>query len=303
MLKNKKRILLDPCMYELSNMGASEEVEYAHFYYLSRILDFINENLDVLFDLYEGAPYYPDGEIRPPLTRYHYIDYQLTFIYSAIQNKINYDEYIELAPYLLSTIKSDFFFPENSALKEGFLKYITYIAAQELELFMFIGQQNHNVSIPLLFALNEDSKFETIPICDPELDCNNQLYRALKETGSNDIFPYSTLCTKINQMYMKESQAGIDQSQRMAKILTFGKEAALRNGYQYNQILSNRNSTSTSKRVIFNRHKQPHYYLSLDFESGGFEVFDHKGDHLGQYSFDGRFNKAATPESHKIKIQ
>ena len=37
-----------------------------------------------------------------------------------------------------------------------------------------------------------------------------------------------------------------------------------------------------------------------DFESGGFEVFDTNGQHLGQYSFDGVRTKLPAPNTHKL---
>ncbi len=41
-------------------------------------------------------------------------------------------------------------------------------------------------------------------------------------------------------------------------------------------------------------------YISIDFKHGFFEFHDYRGDHLGEYRFNGEFNSEADP-SHNLK--
>ncbi len=68
-----------------------------------------------------------------------------------------------------------------------------------------------------------------------------------------------------------------------------------------NDYLSMLNSRKQrSMRAVYSKLRKSPTYLSLDFESGGFEVFDKNGLHLGQYSFDGARTKVPAPDTHKL---
>lgn len=81
-----------------------------------------------------------------------------------------------------------------------------------------------------------------------------------------------------------------------------GKKVCEQNYYQYEGELStNEQKACGSLREIYsivkNGEKQ---YISLDFHKGMFEFHDKKGIHLGEYLFDGTFNKKAE-KSHDFK--
>ncbi len=78
-----------------------------------------------------------------------------------------------------------------------------------------------------------------------------------------------------------------------AIIQEMAKNVAEINGYKYNQELSSHNQkTARSMRLIFEAGRgNGKIYLSTDFETGAFEVCDYRGNHLGEYSFNGKRTK------------
>lgn len=92
-----------------------------------------------------------------------------------------------------------------------------------------------------------------------------------------------------------------DHKEMTAYCKEIGKKVCQQNYYQYEGELStNEQKACGSLREIYsivkNGEKQ---YISLDFHKGMFEFHDKKGIHLGEYLFDGTFNKKAE-ESHNL---
>lgn len=57
------------------------------------------------------------------------------------------------------------------------------------------------------------------------------------------------------------------------------------------------------KRVIFGGGKgKDKIYLSIDFETGGFEVCNYLGEHIGEYFFDG-IEISGKKAGHNIKVK
>lgn len=93
-----------------------------------------------------------------------------------------------------------------------------------------------------------------------------------------------------------------DHKEMTAYCKEIGKKVCEQNYYQYEGELStNEQKACGSLREIYgivkNGEKQ---YISLDFHKGKFEFHDKKGIHLGEYFFDGTFNKKAE-ESHNLR--
>ena len=78
-------------------------------------------------------------------------------------------------------------------------------------------------------------------------------------------------------------------------ILDYGRNVAERNFYTHDVKLSGLNSSANKKRVIYYAGTGKHrIYLSIDMETGGFEVCDYMGYHLGEYFYDGSKRKKAS---------
>lgn len=135
------------------------------------------------------------------------------------------------------------------------------------------------------------------PISNPEIDCSGQIASIMINQASDELFPNKHYCSLLNVDFLKRRHI----EDRKALISKIGDEVAFCNGYSKNNHLSMLNSKKQkSLRTIYSKFARTPTYLSLDFESGGFEVFDKNGQHLGQYSFDGVRTKLPAPNTHKL---
>jgi hypothetical protein len=92
--------------------------------------------------------------------------------------------------------------------------------------------------------------------------------------------------------------------EKIAIIGTIAKQVALINGYHYNEVISKLNSNAGQIRQIYSAGKNKNkIYLSVDFETGGYEVCDFLGTHLGEYWFDGTQAQNDKPQDHSISIK
>lgn len=82
-----------------------------------------------------------------------------------------------------------------------------------------------------------------------------------------------------------------------------GTQICKTNFYVYEEKLTkDERKASGSSRKIFSliNKKGEKQYISIDFAHGMFEFLNHKGDHLGEFRFNGMPNKPANP-SHSLK--
>lgn len=199
--------------------------------------------------------------------------------------------------YIPSELVTLYDYPEHSETKESFLRYITYLVLSKREFLLFIGLANKNKPHPFIFSVTEDFQIDTIPISEPEVDCSGQIASIIVNQTADELFPNKHYCSSLNTNFLKERHTG----DRKALIIKIGDEVASRNGYIKNDYLSMLNSRKQrSMRAVYSKLRKSPTYLSLDFESGGFEVFDKNGLHLGQYSFDGARTKVPAPDTHKL---
>lgn len=290
------KVALSPCIFELMSSSETEETEIAHLTHLQSVLSFL-QKLNVEFDLYENAPYFPDSQKRPPISRYHFHRVSCSLLYSKIQRKIAYSPIISLETYEESEIVSDYSYPENSETKESFLKYITYLSKHSLMYLLFIGLPNCEKPKPFKIRLPDGKMTEKMPIFRPISDCSGQVSSVISISDGPDAFPNKMLCFALNEEFLQKRYT----ASKIPLIVKYGTEAALRNGFTENKHLSVINSKKQGNmRKVYSRAGKYPMYLSLDFESGGFEVFDCKGVHLGQFSFSGIQVKSSEPKTHKL---
>lgn len=123
------------------------------------------------------------------------------------------------------------------------------------------------------------------------------------------IFPAIDICHGYEEL-----RAEVLKSFSNDKISSFdkiGTEVAARNHYDYDNKLTQINKRKAKKdkngqeprRKVFKNTKGEIYYLSIDFENGGFEVFNKNTKYLGQYKFSGVFEKKSDPNNHKLYLK
>lgn len=138
---------------------------------------------------------------------------------------------------------------------------------------------------------------------------NNNTLIHISEPNFTNKFPAKDLCNGFNgwRSEILKPSYGRDKISDFTKI---GFEVALRNHYIYDPHLSALNKKKAKKdkngnhpkRQVF-KNKKKDVYLSIDFENGGFEVYDKNARHQGQYKFNGDFEKSSDENSHPLYLE
>ena len=205
------------------------------------------------------------------------------------------DEYVDLDSIPLADLPTSFHIGTDP-ICNAFRSYLSYLNGRDAVLF--IGEDNFSVPRPI--EVHAESIFEIITSTYIDLELSNVLLPYLKDVGDCDaIFPRAAFCSKYNDhVLQKIQQQNLNQSDKNALFENVGKVVATYNMYTKNTRLSTINSTRNKRRIVYEKCQGKKYYLSLDLESGGFEVFDRQYRHLGQFSFSGIKNKPADPIHH-----
>ena len=196
---------------------------------------------------------------------------------------------------------------------------------------MFIGKIEYIISkhptsiiiIPLIYSkMNRELQFKEydkriyfIGNFDEEVDSNiaawikNNRLIHIDNSNINCKFPAKEICNGYNEWrseILKPSYYG----DKIADFTKIGLEVASRNNYVYDSQLTALNKKKSKhdkkgrppKRQVFKNQKCD-IYLSTDFENGGFEVYDKHANHLGQYKFNGDFEKEPDTNSHPLYLK
>ena len=209
---------------------------------------------------------------------------------------------------------------ESFGFSKAFIGKIHYLKEVET---------NSSIIVPLCFNQTDDA----LPVkgyldfvyyignFDRELNSNIAMWIQNNELISipvpckNEMFGGKELCDG----YDKRRSGILKSFQLDTKKSLFeqiGTEVALRNHYVYDSKLSALNKRKAKpvrdkttgeitkpKRKVFKSSAGEMFYLSLDFENGGFEVFDKNAKFLGQYRFNGKFEKKSDPNTHKLYLK
>ena len=117
-----------------------------------------------------------------------------------------------------------------------------------------------------------------------------------KPTHENPL-PNSDLCKAYSAIRVELIATGLADIPNFKRI---GREVALRNGYAFNPYLTRINDEAI--REIFTSPSRPIIHISTDIEHGAFEVFNEKGNHLGEFSYEGKMTQGPSKD-HTIKLK
>lgn len=276
--------------------GSSPQEELAHYLELSKVMSILLDYCDVRFDYYIKAPY-ESYKMDIPVYKNNLTlnNLVMTNIFAKLQKMLG-KEYVDLEQIEPVKLISDMRIPEVEG-KEAFLRYLNYVKNHAI---MFIGKENYNLERP--FRFKGDTEFEVDISHAATIETTDVLFKYLRRDINNDeIFPMMSLCKEYNDYVVKEIQnKKMNQNEKIALFEKIGSVVAKYNFYTKDQVLSVKNSTRDKKRIIYTKNIGAEYHLSLDLESGGFEVFDKNYVHKGQYNFSGQLAKKAQPQSHKL---
>lgn len=289
------KVALSPCLMYFDNDADNIDKHYA---LLSDTINFIFNNFQktMEFDYYCGAPY-ENYTINPPDYKMslHFFS-QINQLFSRVQlmvskDQINLDNYTEVCPM------DNYKLPEID-YSHTFLKYINYILKNKKDSILFLGKPNYTLNTPVKF------KEGILPAVK---NIKNELYKEFNDLYAVDctdeIFPKKEACRKANAIVLKKCNK-ISKEEKRAIYIKYGRLIAGRNNFIYDTKLSQLNSKiQKQERKIYKSSSKPIFYLSLDFESGGFEVFDKNCKHLGQYNFSCDKVKKSDPNNHKLYLK
>lgn len=271
--------------------------------YLSKVVNFISKYLSKKPYAYTNYFISIMYKIRDyPLNRFSNYRSQLVKIQKQILNNVNYSELLLIESSTPAQPDFQISFPDCDS-KDAFLKTISYAYDHQIELILFFSEKNQVFERPVYFSY-QSFKLNYYPIYDPFTDFNFQLIKYLLQSEKLNIFPTDMnpfpncfICREYNELISKLTQT-YDKYETLSKI---GIEVAMRNNYVLDEELSKINQHySQAKRTVFRSNGNSSLYISIDYESGGFELFDRSGIHQGQYSFSGNKIKEASPIDHKL---
>ena len=299
------KLILDPGLFEISeNLNRNEQME--HFYYLAETIDFIGDFVDGAIDSYNGAPYsyyLEEQEDReeyhePPITRSLIIKNKYVNIKKKLLRFLKEGQMIDLGESAIFDCSMQF--ESNSITTNAFKKYLYYLLIQTSScspFLLLLSKVNEHLAPTVRVFFDNTTK--TIPsISNPASDCNQIIGPFLKScSDENDLFPQKSACHQLNDCFLYQTH-GLELSQRKAICIKYGRETASRNGYKQNPTLSKKNA-----QYIVYVHENGQYFLSIDLEHGGLEMFARQGthaQHLGEYDYSGGFSKEAQPQTHRL---
>ena len=192
----------------------------------------------------------------------------------------------------------------------GKIKYILSISEDNIVVIPYIKDRRHRE----LQQKQLNDKIFFIGNFDQEVDSNIKRWIQQDELiqisvpSFNNKFPASVLCNGYNE-WRSEILRSNSIDDKIATLHKIGMEVAERNKYTYDSKLTALNKRKAKKRdgqspkrQVFKSPKLD-VYLSTDFENGGYEVYNSKPDHQGQYKFNGDFEKEADDNSHPLYLK
>ena len=137
---------------------------------------------------------------------------------------------------------------------------------------------------------------------------NNNIIH-IADPNFDNKFPAKDLCNGYDKWRSEILQPNY-KGDKISDFTQIGSEVAIRNNYIYDIHLTSLNKRKAKKdkngnapkRKIFRSQKND-VYLSIDFENGGFEIYDKNANHLGQYRFNGEFEKDSKNKAHPLYLK
>jgi len=274
------KILLDPLLYWFHNSPNNE----VNLSYLNKVTSIIENYFDIKYvssknfiQILQRLNKEPFSTTSKPQS-----DMRKAIIKRLMEN-LDY-------PNNISNINCDVFkFPDNfntteyDELNEHFARIVNYLYSSDIPCLLILAVCNFKSYIKShrqLFIVKNISGEVDSKIT--EFISNNQFLKEnLPQPNLLDPLPFSDLCDNFYSLQENMCKEEDD----ISVFWRITKEVALRNMYSYDQNVTSKNNSDNHKRKIYTYNKK--HYISADFESGCFELCDHKGKHKGEISYIG----------------
>lgn len=291
----KTKLMLSPCLLVIEN-SADDYTQMQHFSNLSVVIDFITKYLQdsAEFDYYENAPY-ENYQISPPdYGKGSVLNGLACTLFQKVQKMLS-GNFVDLKIDESASLISNYALPAHP-YTQTYLRYASYVLTRGFKGLIFLGMDNYDL-VPSVRFINGNID----AIGNLETDIYSSL-NSLLPFDDDPIFPRSHVCKNANHVVRNKSK-GLTSQEKRALYIKYGTIVAERNLYKYDSRLSLLNTKrQRNERKVFTQ-ESGNYYLSIDFESGGFELFDKHLVHLGQYNFSCQKVKDNSPSDHKLFVK
>ena len=274
------KILLDPLLYWFPN-DSNKEINLT---YLNKVTSIIEKYFDIK---YVSSKYFiqtlqklnkePFSTTSKPQ-----IDMRSSIIKRLMSN-LDYPNNLPDINCESFNFTNEFNVTTNDELNKHFSQVVNYLYTSDDSCLLILSIRNfdsnlesqHQLFIVKNISGEVDSKIT-------ELISNNQFLRdGLEAPTLTKPLPFSDLCDGFYSL----QQEMCKKNDNIVVFWQITKEIALRNRYSYDQNVTSKNNSDNHKRKIYTYNKN--HYISADFESGCFELCDHRGKHQGEISYTG----------------
>lgn len=300
------KIVFSPCLLDSSNCKTLEE-ERNHYKKISENVTFIETCLESPeLDWILGSPYSTNTLSPPKYTQDSSLNNQIKInIFGKLQKMFSNNSF-NLDGHEDAVLNTNYILPSIS-YTTLYLKYLSYLINNEYMGYVFLGDSNRKLEGECPQKVTKE-KQKLICLHNPYL-CKYELIsdHICSPNSENKYFESFKLCEYTNDYFI--SIKGKNKSERNEDFFRFGEITAIRNGYVYDDNLSKINSRRFGKRRdVYTKYKnkKPAYYLSIDTEHGGLELFKHSQkdpEHLGEYNFSCINTQKAKPKTHKLYLK
>ena len=288
------KIVLDPSLiWFVSNQ---EE----NFEYLYDVVEFIERYIDIQYLASRNFLTRLYHLSRDPMRGYRESEEQKNAIISKIWQGLDIDNILDLSQYSTATLPDSYELPERQDLHGYTTEIFGYAETEEVELLMFLSLQNHLCRSKTHGSINFVKHiYKELDSHLAEMFSKGEYIKRdniVQPTYENPL-PNSALCKEYSIIRVELIAAGMGDTSNYKRI---GREVAFRNGYVLDTYLTRINNEAI--REIFTSPPRPTIHISTDIEHGAFEAFNEKGNHLGEFSYEGKMTQGSSKD-HTIKLK
>lgn len=290
------KILLDPLIYWFPNDSEKE----ANLLYLNKVTSIIEKYFEIKYisSEYLIQIFYKLNK-EPFSTTSREQSIMRQNVLRRVLGNLDYPNNIHNFNCEAWVFPDTFKVTRNDELNNYFAKIVDYLFTENIPCLLFLAKQNSKSDIKSknqLFIIKNisgelDSKIT-------ELIMSNQfLKHGLAEPVLANPLPFSDLCDAFKELQYEMMK----EDDEISVFWRITREVAFRNRYTFDAIVTNKNTSNEHKRKIYTYDKK--HYISADFESGCFELCDHRGKHKREISYIGKeLNPRDETCKHDIRV-
>lgn len=246
-------LILDPGLFDIPG-DMPKECQIEHYNVLKESVEYASKYIDAVLDSYRGAPYLPfydeieNNYFNPPITRSYYIRANYAAIKKRIQKMMKQGRNVDVSES--EPASSKLMFESDTTTEVPFRKYLSTVLFSGINhnatYLMLLSIKNSNLS-PHLDIISGLDQVSVDSVYKPSVDCTCVVGKYLRnDLCGNEIFPNLQACENLNDAFWSQKKDGPKtQAEKRALYILYGKEAATRNHYFYDSVISHKKTRIT----------------------------------------------------------